>query len=182
MTAYRGSLELRSFTPDDTGAMLDVYRQCQDFLALGPEPEASVAMVLKDIETARQENGIFRGIYTSGRMIGVVSYVAGDFENIPQNAFILLLMIASSYRGKRIGTRIVQHIEKEILMDSRVTTILSAVQINNPGALRFWQKNDYHIEGGPELRPDKTTVFRLHKDLKPANQVKTQGGKSRWQK
>lgn len=110
MTAYRGSLELRSFTPDDTGAMLDVYRQCQDFLALGPEPEASMAMVLKDIETARQENGIFRGIYTSGRMIGVVSYVAGDFENIPQNAFILLLMIASSYRGKRIGTRIVQHI------------------------------------------------------------------------
>ena len=167
MSKRRHTLEIRTVTPDDNKTILEVYRQCEDFLALGPEPQASPEMVLKDIETTRNEGGVFRSIFSAGRMIGVVSYVPAGFEGKPDAAFLSLLMIAAPYRGHGTGTEIVKRIEKEILGNSHITKILSGVQVNNPDALRFWQKNGYHIVGGPELRPDKTTVFHLCEECKP---------------
>ena len=164
LSRQMNTLEIRTVTPEDNQAVLDIYRQCEDFLALGPEPHASLAMVLKDIEEARLEGGVFRGIFSGDKMIGVVSYVAGGFEGKPDIAFHLLLMITPSFRGKGTGTEIVKRIEKEILSDFRISMILSGVQVNNPRAVRFWQQNGYRIVGGLELMPDKTTVFRLRKD------------------
>jgi len=46
-------------------------------------------------------------------------------------------MIAAPYRQRGLGEQIVKWIEAEIKKDGQVTTIFSAVQINNPGALRF---------------------------------------------
>jgi ribosomal protein S18 acetylase RimI-like enzyme len=161
------SFEVRTITQDDLGEVLDVYRHCEDFLALGPEPTASMAMVIKDIEISQREGGIFCGVYTAdGGMIGVVDFVPNNFEGNPHIAFISLLMIAPSFRKQRIGTMIVELIENEIRKDAQVTAILSAVQVNNPQALQFWQKNGYRIVGEPELRPDQTTTFRLQKDCR----------------
>ncbi|MFC2035818.1 hypothetical protein ACFLUJ_06835 [Chloroflexota bacterium] len=58
-----------------------------------------------------------------------------------------------------------ESIETEIGKESCVKMILSAVQVNNPSGLRFWQKNGYRIMGEPELQSDLTTVFHLRKDL-----------------
>jgi ribosomal protein S18 acetylase RimI-like enzyme len=161
------SFELRTITQDDLGAVLDLYRQCEDFLALGPERTASMAMVLKDIEISQSEGGLFCGVYAvGGRMIGVVDFVPSNFERDPHIAFISLLMISPSFRKQGIGTMIVELIQNEIRKDAQVTAILSAVQVNNPQALQFWQKNGYRIVGGPELQPDQTTTFRLQKDFK----------------
>jgi len=160
------SFEVGTITPDDFSAVLDVYRQCEDFLALGPEPTASMAMVLKDIEISKCEGGVFCGVYSAdGGMIGVVDFVPGNFEGAPHIAFISLLMIVPSCRKQGIGTTIVELIENQIRKDAQVTAILSAVQVNNPQALQFWQKNGYRIVGGPELQPDQTTTFRLQKEL-----------------
>ena len=66
------SPEIRPIIEKDLEEVLEVYRQSEDFLALGPEPRASMAMVLQDIEVSRHENGVFSGVYTSdGKMIGV---------------------------------------------------------------------------------------------------------------
>ncbi len=159
------TLKIKTVTPDDSEAVLKVYRQCEDFLALGPQPKASLEMAIKDVEEAQREGGVFQCIYTGEKMIGVVSYIPAGFEGKLSNAFLSLLMIIPSYREKGIGTKIVNMVEKEILKNNQVYTILSAVQVNNPAALRFWEKNGYHIVGGPEKRPDKTTVFRLRKDV-----------------
>ena len=149
----------------DANLLLELYRQCEDFLALGPERTASMAMVLKDIEISQSQGGVFCGVYAvDGRMIGVVDFVSSYFEDDPHIAFISLLMITASFRKQGIGTMIVELIENEIRKDAQVTAILSAVQVNNPQALQFWQKNGYRIVGGPELQPDQTTTFRLQKD------------------
>jgi ribosomal protein S18 acetylase RimI-like enzyme len=122
-------------------------------------------MVLKDIEISQRKGGVFCGIYTAdGGMIGVVDFVPSSFEGDPHIAFLSLLMIAASFRNQGIGTAILKLIENQIRKDAQVTTILSAVQVNNPQALQFWQKNGYRIVGGPELQPDRTTTFRLQKD------------------
>ena len=55
--------------------------------------------------------------------------------------------------------------EAEIRKDDRITTIESGVQVNNPNAIRFWQRRGYRIISGPTLMPDQTTVFALRKDL-----------------
>ena len=166
MLIRNNSFEVRAITPDDLGAVLDVYRQCEDFLALGPHSTVTMEMVLKDIEISQREGGVFCGIYRAdGKIIGVVDYVPNNFEGNPHIAFLSLLMIAVSFRKQGIGKAIVQLIENEIRKDAQVTAILSGVQVNNPQAVQFWQKNGYRIVSGPELMPDQTTVFRLRKDL-----------------
>ncbi len=159
------SFEVRTITQDDLGAVLDVYRQCEDFLTMGPEPTASMAVVLKDIEISQRDGGVFCGVYAAdGTMIGVVAFAPSNFKGDHHRAFLSLLMIGAPFRRQGIGTTIVKLIENEIRKDTQVKAILTAVQVNNLQALRFWQKNGYRIVGGPELQPDQTTTFHLQKD------------------
>ncbi|HQI83907.1 MAG TPA: GNAT family N-acetyltransferase [Anaerolineae bacterium] len=159
-------------THDELDAVLDVYRQCEDFLALGPVATASMAMVVQDIEISQHEGGIFCGIYTTdettaettdGKMIGVVDYVPRGFEGDPHLAHLSLLMIAAPFRQQGVGKAVVEAIEQEITKDAQITAILAGVQVNNPAAIQFWQQRGYHIVSGPTLMPDQTTVFGLRK-------------------
>ncbi|MFA5308889.1 MAG: GNAT family N-acetyltransferase [Dehalococcoidales bacterium] len=163
------TLKIKAVPPGEIDSVLEVYHECEGFLALGPDANASMQMVLRDMEEAAREGGVFRGIYTEDRLAGVLSYVPGNFEGNPSHAFLTLLMIIPSCRERRFGSRIVAMVEQEILADSRITSILSAVQVNNPRALKFWERNDYRISGGPEARTDGTTVFRLQKDFPAGN-------------
>ena len=166
MIIHDHSLEIRPIIPDDLNAVLEVYRQCEDFLALGPVSTASMEMVLKDIEISEQEGGVFCGIYTAdGKMIGIVDYVPSNWEGDPHAAFLSLLMIAAPFRKQGIGAAVVEAVEKEIRKDTGITTILSGVQVNNPQAIKFWQRQGYRIVSGPTLFPDQTTAFGLCKDF-----------------
>jgi RimJ/RimL family protein N-acetyltransferase len=161
------SCEIRPLGRDGVPAVLEVYRACEDFLALGPQPKADMAMVVRDLEGSQQRGGFFCGIFdATGRMIGVVDFTRRGFEGRPEEAFISLVMLVPSVRGRGIGTEAVGVIEREIRKDASVTTISSAVQVNNPAAQRFWLKCGYELVGGPEARPDGTTVLGLHKDLR----------------
>jgi ribosomal protein S18 acetylase RimI-like enzyme len=161
-------LEIRPVTPDYLDAVLDVYQHCEDFLALGPVATASMEMVLKDIEISKSEGGIFCGIHTvDGKMIGIVDYVPNNYQGNPKAAFLSLLMIASPFRNQGVGKAVVDAIEDEIRKDAQVTVILSGVQVNNPQAVRFWQRNGYRIVSGPKLYPDQTTAVDLRKDFQP---------------
>ncbi len=159
-------LEICPVSSDELDAILNVYRQCEDFLALGPVPAASMGMVLKDLQLSREQGGVFCGIYKpDGEMIGVVDYIPGPYQGDPSRGFLELLMIAASFRSRGIGQAIVEAVESEIRKDAAVRTIQSGVQVNNPQAIRFWQRNGYHIVSGPELMPDETIAYALQKDL-----------------
>ncbi|MBE9475394.1 MAG: GNAT family N-acetyltransferase [Chloroflexi bacterium] len=75
-------------------------------------------------------------------------------------------MIAAPYLKRGLGEQIVKWIEAAIKKDGQVTTIFSAVQIKNQGALRFWQKNGYQIISDPEGQTDTTVIYRLPKDIR----------------
>lgn len=74
-------------------------------------------------------------------------------------------MIALPYRGKGIGQDVLQSIENEIKKNRQVKSILSAVQVNNEAVIKFWQRIGFSIISGPELQPDQTTVYYIHKEL-----------------
>jgi ribosomal protein S18 acetylase RimI-like enzyme len=166
MIACDQCFEVRPITESDLLEVLEVYQQCEDFLALGAEPAASMAMVQQDIEISRRKAGVYCGIYTAtGRMIGVIDFIPGNFEGNPEHAFLSLLMIAPAYRRQGIGAKIIRLVEKEIQQNPQIRRIFSAVQINNPRALKFWQKNCYQVISGPELQADHTVTLGLRKDL-----------------
>jgi ribosomal protein S18 acetylase RimI-like enzyme len=158
---------IKPLTPPEYPAVVEAYRQCEDFLMLGPVHQASMDMVLKDIQEADVEGGLYRGIFSGKELIGVVSYVPSHFEFKTVDAFILLLMLAAGHRGKGIGSTIVDMVEKEICTHARIRSIRCGVQVNNPLAIRFWEKKGYQIFSGPTQQPDKTTVYLLRKQITP---------------
>ena len=160
-------LEIRPVTDDDLPAVLDVYRHCEDFLALGPAATASMDMVLKDIDLSREEGGSFCGIYTADeKMIGVVDYVPSNYRGDPEAAFLELLMIDPSFRNQGIGKAVFEAVENEIRKDPTVRIFFSGVQVNNPRAIQFWQRNGFRITSEPKLMPDQTVAFDLQKEFR----------------
>jgi ribosomal protein S18 acetylase RimI-like enzyme len=151
--------------PMAQAALLEVYTQCEDFLALGPQANASSQMVLADLEAAiiagRQYLGIV--ILPSEQMIGVIDFLHGGLEGEPQCAFLELLMIARPFRNRGLGRQIVADFEAKIRNDRHITAIRLGVQENNPGALRFWQRSGYKIIRPARLQPDHTIAYLLEK-------------------
>ncbi len=153
-------------TEPDLSAVLEVYRQCEDFLALGPVPRASMEMVLADIDHSRAEGCTFCGIFSAaGEMLGIVDFSAGGFEGDPTLAFLSLLMIAAPQRGKGLGEAVVGAVEDYIRQAGCAITIASGVQVNNYGAFRFWQRLGYQIVSAPRSMGDGTVAYRLMKKI-----------------
>jgi ribosomal protein S18 acetylase RimI-like enzyme len=157
---------LRPVRDDEKLAVLEVYRQCEDFLALTPKPIATMQMVEDDLAISRESGGVFCGIYNSaGVMMGILDVVLKGFEGDPRAAFIELLMIGKPYRDHGLGSEVVKAVEAEITKDNNIKAILSGVMVNNPDAVRFWQRHGYQIVAGPDLLADGTTVWSLKKTV-----------------
>ena len=56
-------LEIRTITPDDKNSVLEVYRQCEDFLALGLELHASLQWCLRTWQKRGRRAG-FSGVFS----------------------------------------------------------------------------------------------------------------------
>lgn len=148
-------------------AILDVYRQCEDFLALGPVAVASPEMIQADLRLSQEEGCTFCGIYDrqTEALMGIVDFSTSGFEGDPTLAFLSLLMIAAPFRGRGLGEAVVQAVESEIRRAGQARAIESGVQVNNPGGIRFWQRMGYRIVSAPIPMSDGTTVYRLWKNL-----------------
>jgi ribosomal protein S18 acetylase RimI-like enzyme len=161
------------FRPVDRGdpatlaALLEVYQQCEDFLALGPQPHASPEMVQADLDLSQSAGGLFCGIYlcASDELIGVADYIPAGFEGNRQHAFIELLMIAQPFRSHGLGKRIVAELEVIIRKDPLITAIRLGCQVTNLGAMRFWQRCGYRMIGPPTLYPDQTIGRLMEKPV-----------------
>ena len=168
-TGGSGGFFIRPYagTQADLMAVLEVYRQCEDFLALGPVPTASLEMVQADLAHSRADGGTFCLICrpVSGEVMGILDYVTAGFEGDPHLAFLALLMISAPCRGKGLGAAVVQAFEQIVRADGRARAIESGVQVNNPQAIRFWQRMGYAIVSDPIDYPDGTTAYRLWKSL-----------------
>jgi ribosomal protein S18 acetylase RimI-like enzyme len=162
-------LEIRPAGTENLADLLAVYRECEDFLALGPVAKASMEMVRADLEMSKTMGGEFCGIYLrDGRMAGVLDFVPGNFRGQPDTAYIALLMIRQSFRHRGIGIRVLELVETEVRKDPRITRIRIGTQVNNSAGLQFWQNRGFVIYGGPELLADQTTVYRLEKKIPAA--------------
>jgi RimJ/RimL family protein N-acetyltransferase len=159
--------EIRPVGEEAMPDILSVYRQCEDFLALGPVAQASEKMVLYDLELSKREGGIFCGIYelASGVMVGGVDFVPNKYRGKPGEAYLELLMISAPYRNGGLGAKVVRVVEDYICRTGEIHTIWSGVQVNNPRAICFWQRMGYAIVSGPIDQHDGTIAFDLLKSI-----------------
>lgn len=160
------AFSLRLLDERDLPALLEVYRACEDFLALGPNPHASAEMVLGDLALSRAAGGLFHGICDStGSVIGVADWIPTGFEGQQETAFIELVMISGRHRHLGLGRAVVAEIERRIRLDGRAQHIYCGVQVNNRAAQHFWWRCGYRSARPPQKQPDQTTAILLCKDL-----------------
>jgi ribosomal protein S18 acetylase RimI-like enzyme len=155
---------IRTVEKDDFPAILKVYKQSEDFLALGPMPNASIEMVLKDIKHSKEEKGEYCGIWDlKGNLMGMVDFI--PILEDKESSFLSLIMVSTDYRDKGLGGKVVQALESYLTQKYLVKGILSAVQTNNRKAICFWKRCGYLVETIPEKRHDETVIFKMKKAL-----------------
>lgn len=163
-----------SLRPIDQNAMpelLELYRQCQDFLALGAEAKASPEMVRRDLRTSQSEGGTYNGIYDlQGKLVGVLDVIPDSFRGDPEKAFIELLMIDEAHRGQGLGSAVLAALENRLKTyitqtGGPVTTLLAAVQVNAPRAQHFWETHGFRAISRPALQIDGTVTVMMEKKL-----------------
>ncbi len=156
------AFELVPMDEKDIDALLGLYRRCEDFLALGPQPLASAEMVLGDLAHSRENGGVFSGIYVSGQLSGVLDLTTSGWQGSPETGYISLLMLAREARGQGLGRSVLAALEQDLL-GRGVTRLEADVQVNNPLAQRFWLAHGFQICSEPALQPDGTTSVHLKK-------------------
>jgi ribosomal protein S18 acetylase RimI-like enzyme len=164
--------KVRPLEATDLPAVLEVYRQCEDFLALGPQPKASPEMVEADLQLSRDQGGAFCVIiHRNGVTAGVLDLIPCGFGGEPHTAFIELLMISVPFRRQGLGTRVVAAAESFVQRSAKATAVRAGVQVNNPAGIQFWLRMGYRIVSGAELMPDGTTAYQLLKNLEEGTDV-----------
>jgi len=158
------ALSVLPFAEGDLPEVLRVYKQCEDFLALGPVATASMEMVREDIRHSREEGGSYCVIRTAaGETAGILDFVPR--HGPPGTAFLSLLMIGAPFRGRGIGSETVALLEAHLRERHAVRTVESGVQVNNKPGIRFWTGQGYRIVSGPALMPDTTVACQLRKEI-----------------
>ena len=79
-----------------------------------------------------------------------------------------LLMISRPHRNKGHGKAIVGALESYLQHTCNIGVLESGVQVNNPGAIRFWRNRGFHIGTTARHHEDGTTAYDMVKVLKPA--------------
>ena len=145
--------------------VFQVYKECEDFLSLGPELKASLEMVYKDIEYSKECNGIFNIIMDEkGGIVGIIDYIPNKYGEDGYYCYVSLIMIKSQYRNKGYGKRVLKEIEESVHIQFGINRFWASVQINNEKGIRFWKDQGYMICSEPELQPDTTVVVQMKKE------------------
>jgi len=158
-------VQIDAQNPSDVARVLEVYRQCEDFLALGPQPRASLEMVQDDLAASAAAGGVFCGILAAdGQLAGIFDLIPSGFRGDPRQACLALIMLALPHRSRGLGQRLLNALEAW-LKPRGIHTFTAHVQVNNPASLSFFQAQGFQIISEPALQPDGTTSVELRKQL-----------------
>ncbi len=142
--------------------VIRVYEQCEDFLALGPVPTASIEMIRDDIDEAVDLTGVFCTIRNKQDPVGVLAYIPRTKE--PGMSYLMLLMIAAPWRNRGYGLIATSALWEYLKNDFGTVRLRGEVQIDNEGAIRFWKGFGFHVSTDPRKQKDGTTTYAMCKE------------------
>ncbi len=147
------------------------YEGCADYVELvtgqppGPNEAAELLASLPRGKT--QEDKFVIGLFDApGHMVGVLDVVR-DYPR-PAEWFLGLLMFGPSWRGRGLGERVYRRLE-EWVRACGGKAIHLIVQEQNPGALRFWQRMGFVVQGmgKQQLGVRENVYLRMTRELGP---------------
>lgn len=153
---------------DELQAFLD---RCSEYFELvtgqppGPREAADLLRALPRGKT--RDDKFVLGLFDApGHLIGVLDVIR-DFPR-PREWFLGLLLFEPTLRGKKLGDRVFRRLEDWIRAQGG-TAIHLVVEEVNPGALRFWQRMGFVVQGmGKRVLKGRESVFlRMTSELAP---------------
>jgi RimJ/RimL family protein N-acetyltransferase len=144
-------LVIKLLTEADAVAVLRVYERAADFLELQTPEPPSLELVRSDMAATASQAGVFAGVFkrASGELMGIVSFVPGNFRGQRDYAFVSLIMLRESDRGQGFGSEAYRAVEDFIFGDPLVTRIGTLLLPQHAPSLKFAEKIGFERAGGP---------------------------------
>lgn len=138
------------------------YEGCRDYFELvtgqppGPDEAAELLRALPRGKSHDDKYVI--GLFDApGHLVGVLDVI----RDYPRTGewYLGLLMFGPSFRGQRLGDRVYHRLE-DWVRQFGCSALHLIVQEQNPGALRFWQRMGFEIQGmGKQILKGRENVF-----------------------
>jgi ribosomal protein S18 acetylase RimI-like enzyme len=148
------------------------YEGCRDYFELvtgqppGPDEAGELLRALPRGKT--QDDKFVIGLFDApGHLVGVLdvirAYPKGD------EWYLGLLLFEPRLRGNRLGERVYRRLEEWIRAQGGAAVHLVVEEVN-PGALRFWQRMGFVVQGmGVRILKGRESPFiRMTRELAPA--------------
>lgn len=147
------------------------FEGCRDYFELvtGQPPGPTEALdLIRALPRGKTDADKFVvGLFDApGHLIGVLDVIR-DFPR-PREWYLGLLLFEPTLRGKKLGDRVYRRLEEWIRAQGGTAVHLIVEEVN-PGALRFWQREGFAVEGmGKRTVKGKESVFiRMTHTLAP---------------
>lgn len=155
--------ELRPAAAEDFAALLEVYRQNADFLALAGLM-ADEALLREDLAHFAALGAETWVIEKDAQTAGLAAWIPAGYEGRPEQAYLELMMIGQPWRSQGLGGWAVQALLQR-LRENGCRALFAHVQVNNPRGQAFWLRCGFRVDGGAQTQPDGTVTVRLRLDL-----------------
>jgi GNAT superfamily N-acetyltransferase len=148
------------------------YESCRDYFELvtgqppGPDEAGELLRALPRGKT--QEDKFVIGLFDApGHLVGVLDVIRAYPRE--QEWYLGLLLFEPRLRGNRLGERVFRRLEDWIRAQGGIAVHLVVEEVN-PGALRFWQRMGFAVQGmGVRILKGRESPFlRMTRELAPA--------------
>jgi len=127
-------MQIRVFDEADEPAVIALWKQVFAY----PEPRNDPAAVIRH-KLAAQRNLFFVAV-AEGRLVGTVM---GGYDG--HRGWIYSLAVDPKHRRQKLGTALIQHVEKALAEQGSPKVNLQVLP-SNAGAIAFYGQLGYHVE------------------------------------
>ncbi|WBW97448.1 GNAT family N-acetyltransferase [Oceanirhabdus sp. W0125-5] len=159
----KDNIRIQDFHAHGFDSVYNVYKRNEDFLSLGPQPNATREMVLSDIEYSERNGGYYCTICCNNHVVGIIDFIPSMYKKQQDCAYINLIMIKQEYRNMNIGKAVIKVIEEWLKKEHKISSVYISVQENNTKGIDFWISQGYQVISKPELQEDTTIVLHMRK-------------------
>lgn len=148
--------------PADEAELQAFYEECRDYVELvtGAPPGAGEARALLSALPPRKtlaDKYVFGFREPGGRLVGVLDLIR-DYPR-PREWYLSLLLFGPGSRGKRHGEGVYRWVTGWLAAEG-ARAIHLIVTEDNPGAIRFWRRVGFQVQGmGTQIQGSKESVF-----------------------
>ncbi|WP_333473049.1 GNAT family N-acetyltransferase [Crassaminicella thermophila] len=140
---------IRKIKEDDAGMFLNMLKrldnETKNMMFEPGERKTTVDEIKADIRNLYHSNSLILVAEENGEIVGFLSAERGFANRIKHSAYIVI-GILNDYRGKGIGTKLFEELEKWA-NEKNITRLELTVMLHNERGIRLYEKMGFKIEG-----------------------------------